>query len=128
MPKRRISIVKENRIVQLLQYGYDRHSVARICNCGYQSITAVLRRVRRRPQSTDSIRLGRGHSWLSDNQVEDIRRRRENGEALHSIAKDYEMEPSTICSIANYRTYQQSEDHYPFDFPSLELAARRRRL
>jgi hypothetical protein len=128
MSKRRISIIKENRIVSLLTQGYDRDSVARICNCGVYSIGHVLRRVRRRPVGTNGVRLGRGHSFLSDDQIEDIRTRRAQGEILFTIAEDYEVDSTTICSIAKGRTYRNSEEGYPFDFSGLDHVDRRRRL
>lgn len=118
MPRRRISIQREDRIWYLRCQGYDYDSIARIVDVHPVSITSVIRRVRRRPPlEQDPIRRGRGHSFLSDQQVHQIRMRRARGEKLLSLAREYSLTESSICRLAQYRTYQQPEVcGYPWSF------------
>lgn len=112
--RNRISVAKENRIWQLREQGYLYDEIARIVNTS-PSLTSVLRRVRNRP-SDDPIRCGRVSAWLSDSQVEDIKRRKANGETYLAISKVYNMDPSSVCDLVKGRTYTQPEASYPFDF------------
>lgn len=113
----RISILKEDRIWDLVCQGYRRVDVAKIVNCGPSSTTTVIRRVRNRPSiEKDPIRRGRRRAWLSDAQLDDIRTRRAQGEKLASIGKDYWLDPRTICSICKHRSYTTSEETFPWDF------------
>lgn len=112
--RHRISVAKENRIWQLREQGYLYDEIARIVNTS-PSLTNVLRRVRNRP-SDDPIRCGRVSAWLSDSQVEDIKRRKAAGETYLTIAKAYNMDPSSVCDLVKGRTYTQPEASYPFDF------------
>jgi len=115
--KNRISLLKEDRVWSLREQGYDYDSIARIVNCAPNSCTSVLRRVRRRPPiDVDPVRRGRRAGWMSDSLIDDIRQRRDHGETLLSIAKDYHVDSATIWAIANYRTYVTPEEPYPFSF------------
>jgi transposase len=111
MAQRRISILKENRIYDLyVRQGYHAETVARICNCSRWSIYIAIRRYRRRFLHDSKLRCGRAHSWLSDDQILDIRKRRAQGERLRTIAEDYEMSTSGIIGITKEHYYQFSED------------------
>lgn len=113
----RISLVKEDRIWTLRSHGYCYDSIARIVNVAPSSMTSVLRRVRRRPpEHVDPVRRGRRRSWMSDSQIADIRSRRAAGETLHSIARSYYVEISTIWSICAGRTYATPEGGTPYPF------------
>jgi DNA invertase Pin-like site-specific DNA recombinase len=82
-------------------------------------MTIVLRRVRRRPPiEKDPIKRGRRSNFLSDNQVEDIRMRKAQGETALSIAKDYHIGESAICKIANNVTYKEPayDSGYKYNF------------
>ena len=117
--RNRISIVKENRIWNLRCQGYCYDSIGNIVNCNPQYMTAILRRVRRRPPyEEDPIRRGRYRNFLSDNQVADIRRRKEDGETLLSISRDYDISPGAIWAIAVGRTYQEpaNDCNYTYNF------------
>lgn len=121
----RVSLLKEDRIWDLRSQGYLYEHIARITNLAPNSMTTILRRVRRRPPlEVDPIRRGRRCGWLSDAQVEDIRARRAAGEPLHSLANAYAMSPSAISSIAHGRSYSTTESGtpYPFSFAN-RLAA-----
>ena len=112
----RISIAKEDRIWQLREQGYLYEEIARIVNTS-PGLTKVLRRIRKRPPlEQDPIRRGRVSAWLSDSQVEDIKRRRAAGETLFSIASAYRMDPTSVCDLVKGRTYNTPEPTYPFDF------------
>lgn len=114
--KNRISVAKEDRIWQLREQGYLYEEIARIVNTS-PGLTKVMRRVRNRPPlEQDPIRRGRVSAWLSDSQVEDIKRRRAAGETLFSIAKSYNMDPTSVCDLVKGRTYATPEPSYPFDF------------
>ena len=112
----RISIAKEDRIWQLREQGYLYEEIARIVNTS-PSLTAVVRRVRNRPPlEQDPIRRGRVSNWLSDSQIEDIKRRKAAGETYLSISKVYDMDPSSVYDLVKGRTYATPEPSYPFDF------------
>jgi len=116
--RRRISIVKEDRIWDLRTQGYDYDSIARIVNVS-PSLTAVIRRVRRRPPlKDDPVKRGRKSSFLSDSQVDDIRFRYAAGERQLSIAKDYGISAAAVSHICTGRTYAtpESEEGYQFNF------------
>lgn len=113
----RISLVKEDRIWDLRSQAYSYDSIARIVNVAPQSLTQVIRRVRRRPpEGVDPIRRGRRRGWLSDAQVTDIHHRRRHGETLLSIARSYDLDSSTIWSITNGRSYAKPENTAPYPF------------
>lgn len=112
--RNRISVAKENRIWHLREQGYLYDEIARIVNTS-PNLTCVLRRVRNRP-ADDPIRCGRVRDWLSDSQVEDIKRRKAAGETYLSISKVYNMDPTSVCDIVKGRTYTRPETPYPFDF------------
>lgn len=118
MARRRISIQREDRIWNLRTQGYDYDSIARIVDVDPASVGHVIRRVRRRPPlHLDPVRRGRGHSFLSDSQVQEIRRRRQRGETLLSVGKSFGLSESAICCIAYGRTYAEPEiAGYPYDF------------
>jgi hypothetical protein len=115
----RVSIVKEDRIWQLRCQGYDYGSIGSIVNCNPCYMTIILRRVRRRPPvEVDPIKRGRQRNFLSDNQVEDIRIRKVNGETCLSISKDYDLSESAINKIANNVTYRKPahDSGYAYNF------------
>lgn len=116
MNRTRISIAKEDRIWDLRCQGYCYESIARIVNTS-PGFTAVLRRIRNRPPvEQDPVKRGRKSNWLSDSQIEDIKRRKAAGETYLAIAKRYCMDPSSVCDIIKGRTYTTPETPYPFDF------------
>lgn len=115
----RISIVKENRIWNLRCQGYCYDSIGSIVNCNPVSITRVIRRVRNRPPvEQDPIRRGRLHSFLSDEQIHDIRTRKANGEAAIKLADDYHVSIGAIYHITTYRTYKEpcGDGGYTYNF------------
>lgn len=112
----RISLVKEDRIWQLREQGYCYDSIARIVNCS-PGLTVVIRRIRNRPpEHMDPIRRGRYRNWLSDAQVDDIRKRNRQGETYLSIGKSYDMSEHSIGLICRYQSYREPESKYPFEF------------
>lgn len=121
----RISLVKEDRIWQLREQGYCYDSIARIVNCS-PGLTFVIRRIRNRPpKHIDPIKRGRCRNWLSDAQVDDIRRRNQQGETYLSIAKSYDMSEKSIGFICRYKSYKEPESKYPFQFPNRLMTSRR---
>lgn len=113
----RISLLKEDRIFRLRSQGYCYDAIARIVNVAPNSITAVIRRVRKRPPAhIDPIRRGRRRSWLSDAQLDDIRYRRMRGETLLSLGRRYHLSESAICSICKGRYHKVNEDAKPYPF------------
>lgn len=118
MTRSRISLAKEDRIWDLRVQGYDYDSIARIVNIRTRSLTPVIRRVRRRPKDGDGVRMGRGHSFLSDHQVDTIRRRIAVGEKQHKVAKDFGVSASAVNAIWRGRSYVEPEypNGYRFDF------------
>lgn len=118
MARRRISIQREDRIWSLRTQGYDYDSIARIVNVDPASVGHVIRRVMRRPPlHVDPIRRGRGHSFLSDLQVQEIRLRRQRGETLLSVGRRFNLSESAVCCIALGRTYAEPEESgYPYEF------------
>jgi transposase len=127
MVKRRISVIKENRIYDLyIRQGYPAAAVANICNCSQRSVYQAVRRVRQRWQHQSTLRCGRYHSWLSDDQVQDIRYRRSQGERIQSIAEDYEMAYNSIWAITKEHNphYLYSENNEE-QLPRLRLVSSR---
>ena len=117
--RNRISIVKENRIWNLRCQGYCYDSIGSIVNCNPVSITRVIRRVRNRPPvEQDPIRRGRLHSFLSDEQIHDIRTRKANGESAIKLADDYHVSIAAIYHITTYRTYKEpcGDGGYTYNF------------
>ena len=117
--KHRISIAKENRIWNLRCQGYCYDIIGRLANCNPTSVTEVLRRVRRRPSvKDDPIKRGRHRGFLSDHQINIIRRRREQGETYEAIGKSYQVNGNAIRSIALRLTYKEPEYNvgYSYDF------------
>jgi len=116
--RRRISVLREDRIWQLRCQGYSYDAIGSIVDVNPSSLTLVLRRVRRRPPyEQDPVRRGRRHSFLSDFQVQEIRRRRAGGERLETIAKDYRIGVPAVCKIARNATYATPEaGDYPRSF------------
>jgi DNA-binding CsgD family transcriptional regulator len=116
MKRIRISILKEDRIWDLRSQGYDYDSIARIVNCS-PCLTAVIRRVRNRPSlEEDPIRRGRRRGWLSDSQLEDIRRRHKQGQTYLTIGKLYDISEHSVGFICRGDTYKEPESKYPFQF------------
>lgn len=106
MARRRISITKENRIVDLyVRQGYPAEVVARICNCSIRSVHTAVKRVRRRVLHPGDPRLGRRRAWLDDDQVRDILYRRKRGETFWSISRDYHQGPNSIARICNNKSH-----------------------
>jgi Mor family transcriptional regulator len=121
----RISIVKEDRIWNLRCQGYRYDSIAQIVNCKPVSITQVIRRVRNRPpHEVDPVRRGRFRAFLSDAQVEDIRRRKVNGEHASTLADDYSVSIAAIYQITSYHTYKEpcGDSGYQFNFTNRLMA------
>jgi hypothetical protein len=118
MTRSRISLAKEDRIWNLRTQGYDYDSIARIVNIRSRCLTPVIRRVRRRPKDGDPVRMGRGHSFLSDQQVDTIRLRVAKGEKQHKVAKEFGISTSAVNAIWRKRTYVEPEypNGYRFDF------------
>lgn len=117
--KHRISIVKEDRIWNLRCQGYCYDIIGRLTNCNPTSVTQVLRRVRQRPpMELDPIKRGRYRGFLSDHQINIIRKRREQGETYEAIGKSYEVNGNAIRQIALHLTYKEPEDSvgYRYDF------------
>ena len=117
--KGRISILKEDRIWQLRTQGYCYDTIAQIVNCKPGSVPAALKRTRQRPPLVqDPVKRGRVRGFLSDDQISDIRRRKELGETLHSIAGDYHIEISSVWCIVTHKTYKEpsGDSGYPFKF------------
>ena len=114
--KQRISLAKEDRIWHLRSQGYDYESIARIVNVS-PALTEVIRRIRRRPPiEKDPIKRGRKAGWMSDAQIEEIKRRKAAGETLLSIAKSFDVSEGCIWSICKGMTYKTPESSYKFDF------------
>jgi len=116
--RNRISLIKEDRIWDLRKQGYDYDSIARIANVS-PSLTKVIRRVRRRPSADkDPIKKGRKSGWMSDAQIDEIRRRRSKGETYLSIAKSFDVTHGCIWQICNGKTYvtAESDQGYQFNF------------
>ena len=117
--KHRISIAKENRIWNLRCQGYCYDIIGRLANCNPTSVTEVLRRVRQRPSvEDDPIKRGRHRGFLSDHQINIIRKRREQGETYEAIGKSYQVNGNAIRSIALRLTYKEPEYNvgYSYDF------------
>lgn len=119
----RVSIPKEDRIWSLRCQGYDMDSIARITNVSPSTPSKVVRRVRRRPPiEVDPIRRGRRCGFLSDAQVSEIRFRNRMGETQFNIAKDFDVDVTSINRICTGRSYakpcddETSGNRYPFSF------------
>lgn len=130
-PRGRVSIPKEDRIWNLRCQGYDMDSIARITNVSPTTPSKVVRRVRRRPPlELDPIKRGRRAGFFSDAQIDEIRLRNRMGETQLNIAKDFDVDATSINKICTGRTYKNpcdddtSSGRYPFSFANrLRLTA-----
>jgi transcriptional regulator len=70
--------------------------------------------------------MGRGHSFLSDQQVDAIRLRVSRGERQHKVAKDFRISTSAVNAIWRNRTYVEPEypNGYRFDFSNRLMGER----
>jgi hypothetical protein len=117
MANQRFSLVKELRIKQLADQGYNYSSIAAICNLKTKgSVAFVIKRARRHWLYPDDPWKGRVRNFLSDNQVEDIRLRAKRGEHYQSIADDHKISYDCVYKIAVGRSYKSDETGFPFDF------------
>lgn len=117
MAKQRISLAKELRIKQLADQGYNAETIAAICNVRNSgTVSFVIRRARRHWLYPNDPLKGRVRNFLSDNDIEDIRARRAQGEACQSIADDYHIGLDSVSKIALGITYRNDEIGFPFDF------------
>lgn len=129
-PRGRVSIPKEDRIWDLRCQGYDMDSIARITNVSPGTPSHVVKRVRRRPPlELDPIKRGRRLGFFSDAQIDEIRFRNQMGETQFNIAKDFDVDVTSINKICTGRTYRTRCDddttggRYPFAFENrLRLA------
>jgi DNA invertase Pin-like site-specific DNA recombinase len=118
----RISIPKEDRIWSLRCQGYDYDTIARIVNTSKTTPGKVLRRVMRRPPlDKDPVKRGRYRGFLSDQQIHEIRLRKQLGETYRSIAKDFGIGETCIGKICRQQTYinpckDDTFSGYPYDF------------
>lgn len=69
----------------------------------------------------DPIKRGRGHSFLSDSQIHQIRQRRQMGQTYLQIAKAFGMHETAIGKICRGETYStpcndDTISGYKFDF------------
>lgn len=110
---RRISLHQEDRIWALRCQGHRYAVIGAITGVSPYSITRVLRRVRRRPAASDDPRQGRRRAFLSDYQVAEIRRRRQQGEPLQTLASSYPLSQTAISLLARGRTYAAAESRQP---------------
>jgi hypothetical protein len=64
------------------------------------------------------LNVGRHRGFLSDHQIEIIRKRREQGETYEAIGKSYQVNGNAIRSIALRLTYKEPECNvgYSYDF------------
>lgn len=79
--------------------------MAKICNLPWKSVATATYRARLHWKYQDDPRLGRQRGWLSDQDVETIRRQRGLGVSVQVLAKRYGMSDSSIRNICLGRTY-----------------------
>jgi hypothetical protein len=105
--RQRISLVKEKRIWQLRCQGYDLDTLGRIVNAPPRTCAQAVYRARLHWKYQGDPRLGRKRGWLSDQDVADIRARRNQGETLERIARAYAISAQTVCRITLGKGYQE---------------------
>lgn len=118
--RQRVSLVKEDRIWDLFHQGYSNEAIAAIVNTKLPNVAKALIRVRRRWMYGDDPRKGRYKNFLSDAEVEEIRRLRASGMKLHQIGKMfYGLDSMSIGRICRYETYKlPSDDGSMYDYSS----------
>lgn len=118
--RNRISLAQELRIWDLRRQGYRLDQVARICNLPWKSVATATYRARLHWKHQGDPRLGRQRGWLSDQDVETIRRQRALGVSVRALAKRYGMSDSSIRNICLGKTYatpcQDAALGYNYDF------------
>lgn len=114
--RKRVSLVKEDRILDLLNQGYGYNAIAAICNVSRGNLTNVKNRLIRRHRHPNDPWKGRKRGMLSDAQIEEIRDMREAGVSVASIANRFRLSVSCVHGIVSHRSYVNSEEGYPFDF------------
>lgn len=118
--RNRISLAQELRIWDLRRQGYRLDEVARICNLPWRSVATATYRARLHWKYQGDPRLGRQRGWLSDQDVETIRRQRALGVSTAALARRYGMSDSSIRNICQGKTYatpcQDAGLGYNYDF------------
>lgn len=113
----RVSLVKENRIAQLHEQGYDPYSIGLITNVRPGLVNTVVRRVRRRWLYPDDPRMGRKRGFLSDREIEQIRDLRHTSKMTFAeIGKIfYGLDPGSVRAICLGITYVEPCGDRPED-------------
>ncbi len=116
--RNRISLAQELRIWDLRRQGYRLDQVARICNLPWRSVATAAYRARLHWKYQGDPRLGRKRGWLSDQDVAEIRARRNQGETLERIARAYDISAQTVSRITRGCAYQEpcGDQGYAYSF------------
>jgi DNA invertase Pin-like site-specific DNA recombinase len=77
--------------------------------------------MRRPPLDKDPVKRGRYSGFLSDQQIHEIRLRKQLGETYRSIAKDFGIGETCIGKICRQQTYinpcqDDTFSGYPYNF------------
>lgn len=92
-------------------------TIAPIVNGSYPGVCGALARYRKRWKFKDEKYYGRVRGFLSDFEIEEIRKKYTDGETIANIAKDCELTYSMVYGIVTGRSYTIKEnDGFPFDF------------
>jgi hypothetical protein len=114
--RQRISLAMEQRIWQLRCQGYDLDTLGRIVNAHPGTCAHAVYRARLHWKYQGDPRLGRKRGWLSDQDVANIRARRNQGETLERIARAYDISAQTVGRICLGKGYQEPCGDQGYDY------------
>lgn len=119
--KARFSLVKEDRVLDLLNQGYQVEHIAKIVNASPNGVYLAIKRINKRWKYPDDPRKGRQRGFLSDREVETIRQLYHGRYyTLYEIGQMfYNLSEVSILYICQGRTYAydcKDESLDSFDF------------
>ena len=104
----KVSIETEDLVWRLRSQGMLLSAISEMTGLRQGLLSRIVRRRMRR--QGQAVRFNRGHSFLSAEQVEEIRERHRRGESCTSIARDFDLTPTSIRNCALRRTYKEVPD------------------
>lgn len=112
----RISLLKEDRILELRRQGYDLDTISRIVNTSRSAISVAIKRISRRWLYPDDQHCGRLRGFLSDGQIDEIKTMRKHGYTYLTIARQYGISENAVGMICREQTYKEPADCFNYNF------------
>lgn len=119
--RKRFSLVKEDRVLDLLNQGYSVESIARIVNATVPGVYHAIRRINRRWKYPNDPKKGRERGFLSDREIEMIRmlnagslyNQYQLGQMFYGLSQ---AAINNICAKKTYADHCEDDSLDEFDF------------